>query len=153
MLSGCSINKSEDNTQENYLNLIETLNEHTTFSETSNNFSIACDIAKTDDAYRYYVIIDNPRNAMYGVEAVAIEKGVDYSLNMAANVGIFENREYNLVPGLADKDKGYVSGLSISAISATPNPELYVLVQWHSKKQEVHQEFFKLNAVFEGNND
>lgn len=149
ILCGCNFNKKTDNSDERYLDLIETLNDRTVFATSSNYFSITTDIAQTNDAYRYYVIIDNPKNAMYGIEAVAVEKGVNYTLNMAANVGVFEETEYNMIPGQADVEKGYVNGLNISGVSASSNPTLYVLVQWYSQSQEIHQEFFELNVNFE----
>lgn len=149
ILCGCTIEKKKDNKDEKYLDLIETLNDRTVFSDSSNYFSITADIAKTNDAYRYYVIIDNPKSAMYGIEAVAVEKGVNYTLNMAANIGVFEDTQYNMIPGQANVDKGYVNGLTISGVSASSNPTLYVLVQWYSQSQEIHQEFFELKTNFE----
>lgn len=149
ILCGCQLDSSTSKNDEEYLNLIETLNDRTTFVEASNVFDINLEVAKTNEGYRYYVIIDNPKNAMYGVGAIAVEKGFDYTLNMAANVGIFEDVEYNLVPGQADPNKGYVTGLSISGTTTNAEPTLHVLVQWYSKKQEVHQEFFELTGSFE----
>lgn len=149
MLCGCDIKKQTSSDDDKYLNLIETLNDRTTFVEKSEYFDITTDIAKTNDAYRYYIVIDNPKNAMYDVEAVAVEKGVNYTLNMAANIGIFEETDYNLIPGQARPEKGYVSGLSISGVSSVPNPTLYLVVQWYSNKQDIHQEFYQLEANFE----
>lgn len=149
ILCGCDINKKEASGEEQYLDLIETLNERTVFASTSNSFSITTDIAKTNEAYRYYVTIDNPKNAMYGVKVIAIEKGINYVENMAANVGIFSDEEYNMLPGQTDVSKGYVSGLTVSGISKIDQPTLYVLVEWYSKKQEIHQEFIQLDVVYE----
>ena len=149
LLCGCEIKKQTNSNDDKYLNLIETLNDRTTFLESSEFFDITTDIAKTNDAYRYYVIIDNPKNAMYDVEAVAVERGVNYTLNMAANIGVFEEMDYNLLPGQANPSKGYVSGLSISGVSSTPNPTLYLVVQWYSSKQDIHQEFYQLEVNFE----
>lgn len=149
LLCGCNVKKTTDSNDDKYLNMIDTINDHQVFSDSSAFFDISGDVAKTNDGYRYYVIIDNPRNAMYGIEAIAIEKGFNYSLNMAANVGIFEDISYNMLPGQANVDKGYVSGLSISGITTNENPTIYVMVQWYSAKQEIHQEFFELNLTFE----
>ena len=149
ILCGCQLNKQTNDKDENYLNLIDTLKDRSVFASESDSFDIELQVAKTNDAYRFYVIIDNPNYAMYGVEAIAVEKGVDYSLNMAANVGVFEDIEYNMVPGQANPDKGYVTGLSISGVTASSTPTIHVLVQWYSKKQEVHQEFIELTGNFE----
>lgn len=150
LLCGCDFKKQTNSNDDKYLNLIETLNDRTIFAENSEYFNITTDVAKTNDAYRYYVIIDNPKNAMYDVEIVAVEKGVNYTLNMAANIGVFEETSYNLIPGQSYPDKGYVSGLSISGVSSSANPTLYLVVQWYSNKQEIHQEFYQLNVSSEG---
>ena len=72
---------------------------------------------------------------MYDIEAIAIEKGVDYSNTMTANIGIFESDEYHMVPNQSDIDLGYVKGVSISGFTTTENPTLYVLVQWKNKNR------------------
>lgn len=147
LLSGCS-KKSETDYKEKYSNLVEALSSHTSFASSSQYFDIEADIAKTNDGYRYYVIVDNPQVAMYGVEIVAVEKGINYMNNMAANVGVLDETEYNMLPGQARKQANYVAGLSVSGVSAIPNPTIYVLVNWHGKTQDIAQEFFEFNLNF-----
>lgn len=149
IISGCSIQKKTNSSDEKYMDLIQTLNERASFSSASQSFSINAEVAKINDAYRYYITIDEPKNAMYGIEIIAIEKGVDYSSNMAANVGIFEENEYNMIPFQSRVDKGYVNGLTVSGVSSNSNPTLYVLVEWYSKRQEIHQEFIELTCEYE----
>lgn len=142
LLVGCKTNTSTNN-DEKYFNLLDTLINRTSFVTESSFYTISTDISKTSEGYRYYVTFDNPKNAMYDVTIIAVEEGVDYNVNMAPNVGIFEEKNFNLVPFQANPDKGYVSGLTISGVSSSEGVWLRCLVQWHSKKQEVHQEFIE----------
>ena len=101
LLCSCSeVGRQKADPNERYIYMIETLQEHELFVESSSYFDISADMAKIEGGYRYYITIDNPRLAMYDVELLAIEKGVDYLNNMAANVGIFEETKYNMVTAL-----------------------------------------------------
>jgi len=151
LLSGCNIiekrNTSEPN--ERYENMIEIINEHEDFLTSSDYFDIAVDVAAINDGYRFYVTIDNARVALYDVEAIAIEKGVDYSTTMAASFGVFESKEYNLVPNQANPDKGFYKGVTMSGLSNNSVSTLYILVQWKSEDMTISQrQVFKLDYAF-----
>lgn len=148
-LSACS---SDSGTSANdahvirYYDMIELINSYSNFSTSSNYFDISGEISEIDDGYRYYIFIDNARVTMYDIEAIAIEKGVDYSNTMTANIGIFESDEYHMVPNQSDIDLGYVKGVSISGFTTTENPTLYVLVQWKNKNRDTtYREFFEID--------
>lgn len=144
LLCSCSITNNNKVYEEKYLNLIDTVSEHTEFASFSNHFDITTDINQTGDGhYRYFVTVDNPRVAMYGIEIVAVEKGINYANNMAANVGVLDDTSYNLIPGQARPEAGYYKGVTVSGISASENPTIDVLVQWHGKDQNIIQEFFE----------
>ena len=147
LLCACSnsdeISRSENET---YLDIINQLQEHEDFSNESELFDVTFDIAKTNDAYRFYIIIDNAKTAMYDICAVAIEKNVDYSKTMAANIGIFEDKKYSLIPNQSNPSKGYMKGISISGITNKNDPELYLLVEWNNKDMsKTHYEYIKVN--------
>ncbi len=148
-LSACS---SDSGTSANdadvirYYDMIELINSYSNFSTSSNYFDISGEISDIDGGYRYYIFIDNARVTMYDIEAIAIEKGVDYSNTMTANIGIFESDEYHMVPNQSDIDLGYVKGVSISGFTTTENPTLYVLVQWKNKNRDTtYREFFEID--------
>lgn len=148
-LSACS---SDSGTSANdadvirYYDMIELINSYSNFSTSSNYFDISGEISEIDGGYRYYIFIDNARVTMYDIEAIAIEKGVDYSNTMTANIGIFESDEYHMVPNQSDIDLGYVKGVSISGFTTTENPTLYVLVQWKNKNRDTtYREFFEID--------
>ena len=118
LLCGCDFipGKTPD-ANDRYFFLIDMLNEHETFADASRYFAIDVEMAKIENGYRYYIIVDDPQLAMYDIELIAIEKGVDYSQNMAANVGVFEDTQYNMIPNQSNAEDGYVKGLIASGVS------------------------------------
>jgi len=143
--------KEMANPDDRYMYIIEMIGEHDSFQDASNYFDISAEMAKIDGGYRYYITIDNPRIAMYDIEMLAIEKNVDYRNTMAANVGIFEDKEYNMVPNQANIEQGFVKGIVASAISQYPETTLYIFVQFkNSDFSIVRSEYFKLDVSYEG---
>ena len=142
--------KKEADPKERYIYLIEMLEEHQNFADSSSYFDIGVEMARIDDGYRYYIIIDEPKLAMYDVEVLAIEKGVDYLDNMAANVGIFEDMQYNLVPNQTNAKRGFVKGVVASGVTGKAETKLYVFVQFkNSDYSSVHTEYFEFTARYE----
>ena len=150
-LCGCQEAGKEDvDPNKRYFSLIDSISERDTFLEDSNYFDISTEIAPINDGYRYYVTIDNPRAALYDIEAMAIEKGVDYTNNMAANIGVFEETEYSMIPNQKNPDKGYVSGIVISGTTEKEETTLYIYVSFKNEDySNTHVEYFKLNAKVE----
>lgn len=150
-LNACSLIDSNSNTDVRYFSMIELIEERDQFLKKSNYFDINIEMSHIDGGFRYYVIVDNARSALYDIEAIAIEKGQDYSKTMAASVGIFEETEYIMIPNQSKPDEGYVAGLSFSGTTSNQNTEIYVLVQWKSKDHtETYREFFCLEAAYQG---
>lgn len=151
-LFGCSSqNKKDANPNERYFYIIDVLKEHDSFSTTSDYFDISVEMAKINEGYRYYITIDNPKIAMYDIELLAIENDVDYTSNMAANVGIFEETQYNMIPNQANVDKGYTKGIVASGVSKNSETKLYVFTQFKNVDfSKVHTDYFVLDAKYEG---
>jgi len=152
MLTAChDAGRQMANPEERYLYIIDMIKEHEVFTTSSNYFDIACEMAKIEGAYRYYITVDNPHLAMFDVELLAIEDDVDYLSTMAANVGIFENSEYNIVPNQSNPSQGYVKGVVASAITNKPETTLYIFVQFKNSDYSVtHSEYFKIDVKYEG---
>lgn len=151
LLCGCQ-NKGQKKADSNdrYLSIIDNIFTHNDFGNSSNYFDINAEVAKIDDGYRFYVTIDNPRNALYDVEALAVEQDVDYSTTMAANVGIFEESEYCLIPNQTNPNRGYVEGIVISGVSANPEITLYVFVSFKNEDRSLTRyEYIKLDAAYQ----
>ena len=145
-LCGCKDGKViNDSAKEKYNDMVVLLNDHDNFAEASEFFDVSYDISKISEGYRFYIIIDNAKTAMYNVTAIAIEKGVDYSGNMAANIGIFEDHDYSLIPNQYNVEKGFVKGINISGITDKPAPVLYLLVEWSNKSMSItYREYIKI---------
>ena len=152
LISGCEdAGRQEANPDERYSYIIDMIKEHEVFSDTSNYFDITTDMAEIDNGYRFYITVDNPRIAMYDVELLAIEDGVDYMNTMAANVGIFETREYNLIPNQSNPSQNYMKGIVASAVTNKPETTLYIFVQFkNADYSNIHSEFFKFDVKYKG---
>lgn len=150
-LCGCQLlNKAKNDSEDRYKSLIEMLKAHESFSDGSSYYNITGQMAKIDDGYRYYITIDSPSIAMFDLEAIAIEKGVDYNKTMAANIGIFEENEYCLVPNQTNPDKGYYAGAIMSGVSSEPETSLYIFVQFKNEDySNNHSEYIKLDVKYE----
>lgn len=146
MLTGCSSTGTNEY-QEKYYSMINLINERDEFLTNSSYFDISTDISQISDGnYRYYVTIDKPRNAMKEISMIIIEKDVDYSEIMAANVGVLTSDYYNMIPNQINVDKGYYQGISASGVSTLANPVLYVLVQWKDGNSNSIREYFRLEV-------
>lgn len=147
ILFGCAKDNTIDTSaNERYTDLIDQLLAREDFKDSSEYFDIEADITSIDGGYRFYVTIDNAKVAMYEIEAIAIEKDVDYTNNMAANIGLFEDTDYSIIPGQVYSSKGFVKGINISGTTSNPTPTLYVCVIWHNIDLSItHREYFKLD--------
>ena len=150
LLSSCSqTGKEVIDPNERYIYIVNLLEEHESYNFSSMYFDIEGEMAKIDEGYRYYITIDNPSIAMYDIELLAIEKDVDYLTNMAPNIGIFEDTQYNMVPNQTDISNGYMKGIVASGLSSSPKTTLYVFVQFKNQDfSNVHTEYIKLNIEY-----
>ena len=147
MLCGCKQGDViNDSAKEKYSDMIALLQGHEGFTSNSELFDVTCDISSIEGGYRFYVIIDNAKTAMYDVTAIAIEQDVDYSSTMAANIGIFEETDYSLIPNQYNPAKGFVKGISISGTTDNSAPSLLLLVEWKNKDMSVtYREFLQID--------
>lgn len=137
LLCGCTCN-SKDNLNQAGIETYETYytevisNGH--YTETSQYFTLSYEMIRVEDgSYRYYIILDDPKIAMYNVMMIAVENGVSYQEceTMVPSFGIFEDR-ISLVPGQVNYEEGYVKGISISGQSDKDTMDLLILVRWKS---------------------
>lgn len=137
LLCGCTRN-SKDNLNQAGIETYETYytevisNGH--YTETSQYFTLSYEMIRVEDgSYRYYIILDYPKIAMYNVMMIAVENGVSYQEceTMVPSFGIFEDR-VSLVPGQVNYEEGYVKGISISGQSDKDTMDLLILVRWKS---------------------
>lgn len=122
------------------------------FLTNSDNFDISGVMNKLSDSeYRYDVIIDNPRIAMYDIQILVIESGksLEISSQIMPSAGIFESGEYNMVPFQINLKSGFTEGFGLSGTFAKPLIELKVLVLWHDyAKVTQKREYFDLSVQY-----
>lgn len=147
LLVGCKGDEViSDSAKEKYLDMINQIQEHSDFLEESELFDLTYEITSIDDGYRFYVIIDNVKTAMYDIKAIAIEKDVDYTDYMAANIGIFEENRYSLIPNQYNATDGFMKGISISGLSNKDNPTIYLLVEWNNQDlSKTYRQYFMIS--------
>jgi len=104
-----------------------------TFTQTSLYFEIAVSrqVIGTN-LYRFDVIIDQAKVAMYDVEIlVIVDNGsLTVSDTMMPSVGIFEDDTYNMIPYQSNNDLHYVKGFGLNGVSSEVITHLKVLVMW-----------------------
>ena len=69
----------------------------------------------------------------------------------AANVGIFADKQYHLIPNQSNPDKGYMKGIVASGVSRNAETTLYIFVQFkNADYSAIHSEYFRLDVSYEG---
>ncbi len=137
---------------ENYSYIYQTITDNDTFNAVANYYDLQVVMTKIDDQqYRYDIIIDNPKIAMYDIKMMAVENNIDYSLadKMMPSIGIFDDEEFNMVPFQVNKDLGYVKGLVISGLTDKPIVNLKIRIVWkdYSKVEET-KEYFNITVDY-----
>ncbi len=135
-LCGC---KQEDNSVDDkyyqqYQQYEEKLNDNDTFEIAVSDFSIRLIVNPTDDnQYRYDVIIDSPNVNMYYLQAIA--KVEDDDSESLPTLGVLEENNYSLVPGVIDKENGIYKGINLSGITTKTKFSVYVYLTYYSSKE------------------
>ncbi|MBR0137391.1 MAG: hypothetical protein IJM15_03190 [Erysipelotrichaceae bacterium] len=155
-LTGCGKKEHERKLEEEmyqaYLTYYQALLDTTEKASKAQEFSTSVVVNKLDGGkYRYDLIIDEPKVAMYDVEALAIIRGESDQIStevMMPSVGIFDDF-YNMVPNQVYKDRGYVAGVVLSLTSTEPSLKIDLIVCWQDKERtETYKRFlsFDVNA-------
>ena len=131
--TGCT-NKTVDGESERiakYNSLYVSCLNNGDFLPKSEIFNTSVEFVKNDDGFSYFIVIDEPKVAMYDVEAIVIEDLIEYGQEeMMPTVGVFEDFEYNLVPYQTNKENNFYGGLVISGDTTNDKVDLYALVTW-----------------------
>lgn len=149
MLAGCS-KKDTDQAAKAvvYETYYRTLEDTTSFTDGSEYYTISTEMASLPDGtYRYYIIVDEPKVAMYDVVMLAIEEGVlyDSSDKMMPSIGIYDSVN-SMIPGQVNSSAGFVKGMVISGECTDPEVDLRLLVEWKDKtKEKSTREFITLH--------
>ena len=155
LFAGCSstVNRQLEEEKYNaYLTYYQSILETDDKDSSSPYFDIEVIVNKVDENYRYDIVIDNPRIAMFQVKALAIIDGLTIEVdteNMMPSIGIIDDIEVNLVPGQIDKDRNYQAGIDLTLYSEYSNLNISVMVDWLDLSGfEGHRDYVSLYAQY-----
>ena len=156
LLAGCQKDHTRQIDEEKYnayLAYYQAILDYDNKKTSSDNFSIGVVANKISDTqYRYDVIVDNPRIAMYDIEILAIVENISATINtevMMPSIGIFDAVKYNMIPYQVDITHNFVKGLDLSVLTADNPVHIGVMVSWKDKDSgNVSREYFSLAATY-----
>lgn len=144
LFSGCQQEMDNSEKADEYQTYYNAVADNLSFAATSVNFNTELEMTKVEDGtYRYYIVMDQPKTAMYDIVAIAVEDNIAYADadKMMPSIGIFDDTK-SMIPNQVDSDNGYVKGIALSGECTKPSIELKLLVQWTDKtKQNTKREF------------
>jgi len=151
LLTGCAPKNTTDVTRyETYYRAIE---ENTKFLSSSENYTVSAEMTQWDDGtYRYYVIFDEPKTAMYDIVIMAVEDGRPYeeAVKMMPSSGVFDAPS-SMIPGQINSKSGYVKGVIVSGECEEDSIDLDFMVEWKDKgKKDTVREFLSFTLNMEG---
>lgn len=136
MLTGCSkLTRELDAEKYNsYLTYYSSILESENKLSSSENFDTEIVVNKIDENnYRYDVIIDNPKVAMFDIKALAALDGFELEMdktNMMPSIGILDDLKKNMIPYQVYLEKDFVQGLILSLTSTSSALKITVMVDW-----------------------
>lgn len=137
LLCGCSSKQEEvtDKYYQQYQDYQEKLDNAKDFETTITDFSIRLIINPIEEnEYRYDVIIDSANINMYYLQAIAkVEDDKNKSL---PTIGVLEENNYSLVPGIVDKQNGIYKGVNLSGITDKPQFKVYVYLTYYANEND-----------------
>ncbi len=150
LLTGCT-NRAKQMDEEKYnvyLTNYQSILDSEEKKSSSPNFDIQLVRNDLVDKYRYDLIIDNPKIALYNVKVLMIVDNTTRTIEtdrMMPSLGMLENREYNLIPYQVDLSKNCYAGLNLSVLDYEPNIHVSVMVSYTNRdKNKNYREFFRL---------
>ena len=153
ILTGCNSGSGKKGDVSRYETYYRTIEENTKFLEGSEYYAISAEMTQWDDgSYRYYVIFDDPKIAMYDIVIMAVEDDRPYeeALKMMPSSGVFDASS-SMIPNQVNSKAGFVKGLIVSGECEDDEIELSFLVEWKDKsKKNTFREFLRFTLNMDG---
>ncbi|MBR0478285.1 MAG: hypothetical protein IJJ24_04235 [Solobacterium sp.] len=149
LLTGCAKKDNEQTAAMTaYEGYYQSVLDATHFSESSPYFDIDLDLVKMDSGiYHYYVVIDQPRIAMYNIKALVVEDSVPFeeAVKMMPTLGIFGSDVYHMIPYQSNKDANYYKGIVLSGESDGTLQSIRFVIEWTDRNRSVYnRQYFEL---------
>ncbi len=155
-LTGCSkINRQiEEEKYNSYLTSYKAILEAENKLESSDFYNIELVVNQlNDEVYRYDIIIDEPRIAMYDIKALAVIDGIILDVdteNMMPSIGIMDDGNINMIPYQVNREMNYVEGIDLSLLSTSDKLNISVIVDWKiNSKDKSYREYINLYGEFD----
>lgn len=133
LLVGCQSTNSDFIKSEHYKTLYSELLNQLEVSSSTPYFSVSATLIPLSGArYRYDVFIDEPQIAMYDIEILVIVDNGSLVIQevMMPSVGIFDDKEYHMLPYQIHPEKGFVKGFGLNGITESASVKLKIVVSW-----------------------
>jgi len=151
LMSGCSNSAQLDEIKiDTYKSMYTDILNASDFKSSSEYFSIEASLNDMGDAsYRYDVIIDQAKVAMYDVDILVIvdDGSLVISDKMMPSVGIFEDITYYMIPYQVNTAEHYVQGIALNGLSESLPVRVKVLVKWKDDLNKAFIEYFDFSLV------
>lgn len=151
LMSGCTNGAALDQIKiDIYKSMYTDILNATSFKTSSSYFLLTTSLSDLGDTtYRYDIIIDEAKVAMYDVSILAIQDdgSLVISENMMPSVGIFEDVTYYMIPYQVNKTAHYVQGFALNGVSVTLPIRLKILVKWKDALNREYSEFFNFSLT------
>ena len=155
LVIGCQNNthQPEQEKYNSYLSYYQSILDSDIEMSSSQCYDIALVVNKLDEQqYRYDVIIDNPRVAMYDIKALAVVNDLTIAIdkeNMMPSIGILDDSHYNMIPNQVDNEKNFVPGLDLSLLSSSSSLRISVMIEWKDSSEINYvREYINLYAAY-----
>ncbi len=146
LLSSCSNTATQDRLKiESYQTFYTDIFNASLFKTNSDYYSITVSLSDLgNSSYRYDVIIDEPKVAMYDVHILLIQDNgaLVISDTMMPSIGIFEDITYYMIPNQVNPETHYVKGFGLNGLSSTVPVHLKMLVFWKDALNKTSKEYF-----------
>ena len=147
LLAACSDSAAQDKMKiESYKTMYTDILNATGFKSSSDYFSVSASLNDLGGgSYRYDVIVDEAKVAMYDVEILLIQDdgSLVISDTMMPSVGIFEGLTYYMIPYQVNTKANYVKGFDLNGISSVVPIRLKMVVHWKDAQTKEFKEYFQ----------
>ena len=146
LLAGCGSSKPSTKLK-NYQTYYQAVMDQIHFTAESRFYTLSAEMEEVSEGtYSYYIVLDEPKIAMYNVVMIAVanDTKLQDAATMMPSIGIFDG-PYSLIPNQVNSDDGFVKGMVISGSSDTDEVSLKMLVEWQDKNGEnVQREYHQI---------
>lgn len=122
-----------DNALKKYKEDLSYIKKAKKFDDYSDKMNVKLYYTEIDEGYRYEMVIDEPKQNMYNIEAISYSTSCldDYQ----PTIGYFDKETYSMIPGVVDKKKNIYKGITLSG-RVKKKETLKVLIKFDTQKSQ-----------------